>query len=594
MRRRIEDYALIANMRTAALVGRDGCIDWLCLPRFDSSAVCAALVGSRENGHWSIAPQSESCSAHRAYRDGTMVLETVFSTGEGEVALIDCLAMARDGGDVIDVVRVVEGRGGRVPMRMSAKFRFDYGRVRPRSMRREYGAEVVAGPNALQLRTSLGLTRKDDAWCADFSVGKGERVTFVLTWYDAWQAPPRHRDARRALRQTDKFWREWSRQYTRSHPWHDAVLRSLLTLKSLSDDRTGGIIAAPTLGLPEVPGGTKNYDYRYTWLRDATFTIYAMLHSGYHEEARKWRDWLVDTTAGDPARLQPLYRVDGARRIAQQELEHLSGFQDSRPVLLGNQAWRQIQMDGYGEVINGMHVAHQHGLHMQQDDFDQQLGMLEYLEHHWQHAGTGLWELGKHIGTYTHSQVMVWVAADRVARLIEDSTFEGDAARWRALADRIHAHVCENGFDVGRNTFLQRYGSRALDAVALRIPIVGFLPVDDPRMLGTIDAIQKQLCRDGFIWRYCDDDGELPAEGSFLVCSFWMVENLAMLGRRQEALEMFQRLLDVRNDVGLLSEEYDPAGKRLLGNFPQVFSHVGLVNAAHRLADDGSSTQAAG
>jgi len=586
MDRKIEDYALVANMRTAALVCRDGSIDWLCLPRFDSPAVCAALVGTRHNGHWSLAPCAEPRSVQRGYRDGTMVLETVFATDEGEVALIDFIALARDESDVIDVVRIVEGRSGSVPMRMSATFRSDYGRVRPWSERCEYGAQIVAGPDALQLRTVVGLEEDDGAWCARFTVDKGDRVAFVLTWHNAWRDPPKACDAGFALQRAERFWRKWSGRYTQSNPWRDAVQRSLLTLKSLSDDRTGAVIGAPTLGLPEIPGGVKNYDYRYTWLRDATFTLYAMIHSGHHEEARMWRNWLIDTTAGDPQRLQPVYRVDGARRITQQKLGHLRGFENSRPVLVGNKAWRQIQMDGYGEVINGVHVAHQHGLEMHQDDFDEQIRLVEYLEDHWQQAGTGLWERGKHVGSYTHSQVMVWVAVDRVAKLIENSSFPGDSARWRALAARIHKHVCDNGFDHKRNTFIQRYGCRAIDAAALRMPIVGFLPPDDPRMLGTVEAIEKHLCRDGFIWRYSEEDGGIPEEGSFLACSFWMVENLALLGRKREATEMFEHLLDVRNDVGLLSEEYDPGSRRLRGNFPQVFSHVGLVNAAHRLTAD--------
>jgi GH15 family glucan-1,4-alpha-glucosidase len=582
---RIEDYALIGNMRTAALVNRNGSLDWLCLPRFDSPACCAALVGTSDNGCWSIAPRSQPTSVRRAYRGPTMVLETVFGTGGGEAALIDFVALARKDSEAIDVVRIVEGRRGRVPMRMLAKFRFDYGRIRPWSRRCEYGARIAAGQDSFQLHTPVELQQNDDAWCARFTVGKGERMAFVLTRNDSTRAQPDSRDAVQALQQTEKFWRDWSSRYKESHAWHDEVLRSLLTLKALTDDRTGGMVGAPTLGLPEVPGGVKNYDYRYTWLRDATFTLYAMIHSGYQEEARMWRDWLIRTTAGDPAHLQPVYRVDGACRITQQSLDHLGGFQNSQPVFVGNKAWRQTQMDGYGEVINGVHVAHRHGLEMQQDDFDEQIRMVEYLEDHWQKSGAGIWELGQHIATYTHSQVMVWVAVDRVARLIENSAFEGDAPRWRALANRIHAHVCKNGFDKERNTFLQRCGSRALDAAALRMPIVGFLAADDPRMLGTLDAIRKHLCRDGFVWRYSDDDGDISDEGSFLVCSFWMVEVLAMLGLKDEALEMFQRLLGVRNDVGLLSEEYDPHEKCLRGNFPQAFSHVGLVNAAHRLAE---------
>ena len=587
MDKRIEDYAFISNMRTGAIVSRDGSIDWLCVPRFDSGACCAALLGKRENGYWSVSPTSSPESITRSYRGNTMVLETLYRTAEGEVALIDFVALAGEREDVVNVVRIVEGRSGRVPMRMSAKLRFDYGRVKPSSRCEKYGGRMVAGPDALQLHAPMELKLEDDTFGADFEIDDGERVALVLCRGDSWRDAPEPVDAQEALEQAEEFWGEWSSRYTATHPWRDAALRSLLTLKALTDDRTGGVVGAATMGLPEIPGGQKNYDYRYTWVRDATFTVYAMTRSGYLDEARMWRDWLMRTAAHDPEHLQPVYTVDGGQRISQETIDHLDGYRDSRPVLVGNHAWAQTQMDGYGELINGVHVAHEQGVSMHQEDFDAQVRVVEYLETHWQKSGTGIWELGHTIASYTHSQVMAWAAVNRVAGLIENSTFEGDAERWRALADRIHAHVCENGFDKKRNTFLQRYGSNALDAAVLRIPLVGFLPASDPRMLGTIEAVQQELCVDGFIWRYSDDHGNLPGEGSFLVCSFWMVENLALLGRMEEAKKLFERLLGVCNEVGLLSEQYDPASKQLWGNFPQAFSHVGLINAAHRLAEAG-------
>ncbi|HET7307130.1 MAG TPA: glycoside hydrolase family 15 protein [Gammaproteobacteria bacterium] len=583
MPQKIDDYALIGNMRTAALVGRDGSIDWLCLPRFNSSACCAALVGTPDNGHWSIAPRDGVESVERHYRGDTIVLETIFKTPAGEVALIDCLALPRSEGQAIDLVRIVEGRAGQVPMRMEALFRFDYGRVPPWSRRRNYGLHVLAGPHALQLRTPVGLDIGGDACTAGFTVAKGERIPFTLTWHNAYRQEPDGRDPEQALDETDRWWRDWSSRYAQTHEYREPVIRSLITLKALTDSETGGMVGAPTTSLPEHPGGKKNYDYRFTWLRDATFTLHALIRSGYDEEARLWREWLLRVSAGHPEKLQPMYGIDGEWRFPQQRLDWLRGYDNSRPVHIGNQAYQQRQIDAYGEIVNAVYSAHEHDLDMNEEDWTAQLRLMEFLEGHWREAGAGIWELGSKQSDYTHSKVMAWVAADRAAKTIERFGFKGDAARWRALADTIHQEVCERGYDATRNTFLQRYDSQALDAALLRLPIVGFLPADDPRIVGTIDAIRKELTQDGFVWRYSDWLGRRTSEGAFLICSFWLADDLILLGRRDEARDIFERLLSVRSDVGLLSEQYDPTSQRLLGNMPQAFSHVGLINTAHNL-----------
>ena len=586
MSKPIEDYALIGNMRTAALVARDGSIDWLCLPRFDSPACCAALLGSPANGHWQIAPAAINPSIHRTYRGDTMALETVFGTDTGEVALIDCLALPQPGREAIDLVRIIEGRKGTVALRMQARFRFNYGRITPTTTRCDGLVQIVAGPDLLQLRSAVDMQMDEDGLNASFTVRSGERVAFVLSRQDSWCDPLDAREPEQALREVEDYWAAWAARYAPDHPWREAVIRSLLTLKALSDSRTGGIVGAASMGLPEVVGGSKNYDYRYSWLRDATFTLRALLKSGYKEEARQWRAWMLRATAGDPCDLQPVYCVDAAWSLPQYPIDWLHGYRDSRPVLVGNQAWQQTQMDLYGEVISAMHLAHNEGLQINQDVWKEQLRMLEYLEQHWQKPGCGIWELGDQQAQYTHSQVMAWVAADRAVKCIENFGLDGDANRWRALAAKIHAHVCNKGFDARRNTFVQRVGAPALDAAVLRIPMVGFLPADDPRMLGTIDAIGKHLCRDGFVWRYTNDDEQIPDESSFLVCAFWLVENLVRCGRRDQARTLFERLLSIRNDLGLLSEQYDPQVGQLRGNFPQAFSHVGLINAAHCLGSD--------
>ncbi|HET6726018.1 MAG TPA: glycoside hydrolase family 15 protein [Gammaproteobacteria bacterium] len=580
---RIEDYALIGNLRTAALVGRNGSIDWLCLPRFNSSTCCAALIGTPDNGYWSIAPRGEPTSVERHYRGETMVLETVFRTEAGEVALIDFIALPRPDSQAIDVVRIVEGR---VPMRMEAVFRFDYGRIAPWTRRRDYGLHALAGPHAVQLRTPLDLDCGDRASTAEFTVAKGERIPCVLSWHNAYRDEPAARDAEQALADAENWWRNWSSQYPHSHAYREPVVRSLLTLKALTDDETGGMVGAPTTSLPERAGGKKNYDYRFTWLRDATFTLHALLRSGYDEEARLWREWLLRVSAGDPRHLQPMYGIDGEWRWPQQKLDYLRGYENSRPVHIGNQAYQQRQIDVYGEVANAVYSAHKHGIDLDGHEWIAQLRLLEFLEGNWRETDCGIWELGSKQANYVHSKVMAWVAADRAAKTIEQFGFEGDAGRWRELARTIHQEVCERGYDAERNTFLQRYDSPALDAALLRLPIVGFLPAHDPRIVGTIDAIQKELTRDGFVWRYSDWLGRRTNEGAFLVCCFWLADALILLGRRDEAREIFDRLLAVRNDVGLLSEQYDPTSQRLLGNFPQAFSHVGLINTAHNLAGD--------
>jgi GH15 family glucan-1,4-alpha-glucosidase len=583
MPQRIEDYALIGNMRTAALVGRDGSIDWLCLPRFNAAACCAALVGTPDNGHWSIAPNGDPVSTRRRYRGETIVLETVFKTDEGEVALIDCMALPRSEGHAIDLVRIVEGRDGVVPMRMEALFRFDYGRIAPWARLRDYGWHGAAGPHALQLRTPVKLQAGDDVCTAEFTVSKGQRVPFTLTWHNAYRPEPEARGPEQALEETEGWWRDWSSHYSKSHDYREPVIRSLITLKALTDGETGGMVGAPTTSLPEHPGGKKNYDYRFTWLRDATFTLHALVRSGYDEEARLWREWLLRVSAGHPQHLQPMYGIDGEWRFPQQKLDYLRGYDNSRPVHIGNQAYQQRQIDAYGEIVNAVYSAHEHNLDMDEYDWTAQLRVLEFLEGNWRETGAGIWELGSKQANYVHSKVMAWVAADRAARTIEQFGFKGDAQRWRALAQTIHKEVCERGYDAERNTFLQRYDSQALDAALLRLPIVGFLPADDPRIVGTVEAIEQELTQDGFVWRYSDWLGRRTSEGSFLVCSFWLADDLILLGRKDEAREMFERLLSVRNDVGLLSEQYDPTSGRLLGNMPQAFSHVGLINTAHNL-----------
>ncbi|HKV53340.1 MAG TPA: glycoside hydrolase family 15 protein [Candidatus Binataceae bacterium] len=583
---RIEDYALIGNTQTAALVGRNGSIDWLCMPRFDSPACFAALLGTAQNGHWSIAPTDEAAVSRRHYRGDTLVLETEFELPGGDcVAVIDFMPIAEHGGR-IDLFRIVEGRRGRVPMRMEAVFRFDYGRIVPWLRRRVYGLSAVAGPDALRLRTRVRMRGEDFRTVADFSVSAGESVPFTLTWYPSHlrESGPRH--PLKALHETEQSWREWSSRCTISGKWREPAIRSLITLKALTYSPTGGIVAAPTTSLPEWIGSVRNWDYRFCWLRDATYTLYALLTSGYTEEAGLWRDWLLRAIAGQPEELQTMYGIMGDRRLTEFELNWLAGFEQSRPVRIGNAAHSQFQLDVYGEIMDVFHAARSHGVPGGDDAWRVQQLLMDFLESQWKQPDEGIWEVRGPRRQFTHSKVMAWVGADRAVKAVERSGLPGPVERWRALRAEIHADVCRNGFNPRRNAFVQYYGADTLDASVLLIPLLGFLPPTDPRVVSTFETIRRELSVGGLIMRYATEMGVdgLPAgEGAFLPCTFWLADNLVLMGRYDEAREIFERLVGLRNDVGLMAEEYDPRSRRLLGNFPQAFTHVFLINTAHNL-----------
>jgi len=581
----IEDYALIGDTHTAALVGKDGSVDWLCLPRFDSGAVFAALLGDTSHGSWCLAPASPA-QAQRRYVDDTLVLETTFQTETGRVRVIDFMPHRHQHPTL---VRIVEGVAGTVDMRLRLRLRFDYGWVVPWVNRTNRGLRAVAGPDAVALQSPVSLTGRDMGTEADFTVRAGDRVPFVLGWHRSADPPPPELDADEALRECLRTWRDWAARCTYEGPWRTEVLRSLITLKALTYDPSGAVVAAATTSLPEQLGGSRNWDYRYSWLRDATFTLMALMSSGYLDEARDWRSWLLRAAAGDPAQLQIMYGLDGERRLSEEELDWLPGFGGSSPVRVGNGAARQFQLDVYGEVMDAFHQARCAGLAVDDDAWELQRVLTAYLEGTWHLPDEGLWEVRSGRQQFTHSKVMAWVAFDRAAAAVQHRGLPGDAGRWRAQADAVHAQVCDQAFDRHKGAFTQAYGSTALDASALLIPLVGFLPPDDPRVSGTVDAIQRELCLDGLVLRYRTDrhdaDGLSGGEGAFLLCSFWLVDNLALRGDRDQACELFERLLGLRNDVGLLAEEYDPIGRRQLGNFPQAFSHVGLVNSAFALAD---------
>ncbi|WP_259408059.1 glycoside hydrolase family 15 protein [Streptomyces akebiae] len=591
----IEDYALIGDHQTAALVSRHGSIDWLCLPRFDSAACFAALLGDEENGHWRIAPGEGGTCTRRSYRHDSLVLDTEWETDEGAVRVTDLMPQ-RDRAP--DVVRIVEGLSGRVTMRSTLRLRFDYGSAVP-WMRRSDGHRVaVAGPDAVWLRSEPRVRSwsEDRATYAEFTVEPGEKVAFVLTWHPSHEPRPRLVDPYEALRSSLHDWRAWAARCRYDGPHRDTVVRSLITLKALTYAPTGGIVAAATTSLPEEIGGVRNWDYRHCWLRDSTLTLGALLSCGYQEEAEAWRDWLLRAAAGDPADLQIMYGLAGERRIPEYELPWLSGYEDSRPVRVGNDAVRQVQLDVYGEVIDSVFVSRRAGLPDKPDMWRMQCALMEYLRTAWRKPDEGLWEVRGPRRHFTHSKVMCWVAADRAVRTLEDdpTLSGGDLEGWRALRDEIHREVCERGYDADRGTFTQSYGSRELDAALLLIPLMGFLPPDDPRVVGTVDAIREELCHEGFVRRYSADhltaatgsvDGLPGGEATFLVCSFWLADALHLTGRTQEARDLFERLVGLVNDVGLLAEEYDPVARRQLGNFPQAFSHVGLVGTALALYD---------
>lgn len=580
---RIEDYAMIGDLHTAALVSTAGSIDWLCLPRFDSSACFAALLDSPKAGRWLLAPESGGTCTRRQYRDGTLILETEWETEEGHVRVIDFMP-PRD--DVADIVRVVEGIRGTVKMRGELILRFDYGHIVPWVRRDRHGLRAIAGPDAVYLKTLAPLKGKDFTTVSEFTVNAGDHVPFVLTWAPSHVRRPRTVEADSALEGTAAFWTDWSRRCTVRGPYRNAVQRSLITLKALTYAPTGGIVAAATTSLPEQIDGPRNWDYRYCWLRDATLTLQAFLAAGYTEEASAWRDWLLRAVAGDPADLQIMYSVHGDRRLPETELPWLSGYQGSTPVRVGNAAAEQLQLDVWGEVLDCLSLTRASLLGNGDESWDIQLALMGHLEGSWDQPDNGIWEIRGPRRHFVHSKVMAWVAADRMVRGIRESGLPGPVERWEALRDTIHREVMTRGFDAERNTFVQSYGSKELDASLLLIPKVGFLPHDDPRVIGTIDAIQRELTEDGFVLRYrpeVSDDGLPGGEGVFLACSFWMVDALLGAGRRAEATELFERLVALRNDVGLLSEEWDPGAGRQLGNVPQAFSHFCLVLSALQL-----------
>jgi GH15 family glucan-1,4-alpha-glucosidase len=582
--RRIDDYALIGDCETAALVGSDGSIDWLCLPRFDSAACFAALLGTPEHGRWLLAPARPPRAVRRRYREGTLVLETEFETDEGTVAVIDCMP-PRTG--VPDVFRLVEGRRGRVAMRLELVIRFDYGSSIPWVQRIPDGLMAVSGPNLVWLKTPVDLRGKNFRTVAEFTVAAGERVPFTLCWQPSHVAPAAIGDAEEIVELTEDWWRTWSNRCTYQGAYRQAVVRSLITLKALTYRPTGGVVAAPTTSLPERLGGVRNWDYRFCWLRDATFTLYALMTGGYTEEARAWREWLLRAVAGKPSQAQILYGVGGERLLPEWELSWLPGFAGSTPVRVGNAAANQFQLDVYGEVMDSLHYARRLGLEASDDAWRVQTALVEFVMDAWTRPDEGIWEVRGPRRHFTHSKVMAWVALDRAVKAVERFGLSGPVEGWKKTRAAIHAEVCARGFDDKRNAFVQHYGSPELDASLLMIPLVGFLHADDPRVRGTVAAIQKELCSEGFVLRYrtqSDVDGLPPGEGAFLPCTFWLADNLALQGRWEEARELFERLLEVRNDVGLLAEEYDPRARSFLGNFPQAISHTALINTAANLA----------
>ena len=576
----IEDYALLSDRLSAALVGRDGSIDWLCFPRFDSEAVFARLLGDEDNGHWRIAPQAGGTCSSRSYRGDTMVLETFWRSPEGAVRVIDFMP-ERDAAP--DVVRIVEGIEGSVDMRSELRLRFDYGDLVPWVRHLDGMLAAVAGPNAVWLASDVAHHGHDFASSADFSVGAGQRRSFVLTWNPSFLHRPEPVDPMKALRETERFWTTWADKCTYRGPYREAVLRSLLILKSLTYAPTGGIVAAVTTSLPEELGGSRNWDYRYCWLRDATFTLQALINTGYIDEAAHWREWLLRAIAGDPGRLQILYGLAGERHAPERELPWLRGYAGSTPVRVGNGAVNQRQLDVYGEVMDALWMARSSGLGVSEDAWRMQRGLMNWLESGWAEPDEGLWEVRGPRRHFTHSKVLAWVAADRAVRTVETMGLEGPVDRYRALRDTIHADVCAKAFDTDRGTFTQSYGSRALDAALLLIPQVGFLPAGDERVRGTLRAIQRELSVGGMVRRYNTDeaqDGISGDEGAFLACSFWLADALVLDGQVAEGGAMFEHLLTLRNDVGLLAEEYDVVAGRQLGNVPQAYSHLALVNTA--------------
>jgi len=578
---RIEDYALIGDLQTAALVSRDGSVDWCCFPRFDSGACFAALLGEPDHGRWRLTPTARARRSSRRYRHDTLILESIFETDEGVVRAIDFMPPR---GKAPDIVRIVEGLDGDVPMRSELVIRFDFGQIVPWVRRLNHGVVATAGPDALCFRTPVDLHGRDMRTISEFILSPGERVPFVLTWFPSHEQLPEEIDPEQALSDTEEYWLDWAAQSQHEGDYHEEIHQSLLVLKALTYAPTGGIVAAPTTSLPELVGGVRNWDYRFCWLRDATLTLRAMLNAGYREEAEAWRTWLLRAVAGDPADLQIMYGLAGERRLDERELEWLPGYEHSRPVRIGNAASEQLQLDVYGEVVDGLYQTRAHGAPPDDNAWSLTRKLLEWLEGGWREEDAGIWEVRAPARHFTHSKVMAWVAFDRAVRYHEEFGRRGPVERWRALRDEIRTEVLRHGWNERRRTFTQSFGSDELDASALLMPLFGFLPATDERVVSTVEAIRRELTVDGLVLRYRtkggDVDGLPHGEGVFLACSFWLADVLALQGKIDEARELFERLLDVRNDVGLLSEEYDPVAGRQLGNFPQAFTHLALVNTA--------------
>lgn len=580
----IEDYALIGDCHTAALIGRNGSIDWLCLPRFDSGACFAALLGSPEHGHWVISPVVPTYKTSRRYREGTLVLETDIETDTGGVNVIDCMPLRSQRPNL---VRLVVGRHGFVEMQTTIVIRFDYGSIVPWVRRVQDGVIATAGPEMAHLRTPIELHGENFKTVGKFTIQEGQRVPFVLSWQPSYESPAETIEPEAAIHSTEQWWKEWSGHCKYQGEWKEAVLRSLITLKALTYAPTGGIVAAVTTSLPELLRGTRNWDYRYCWVRDATFTLYALVMGGYKDEARAWRKWLLRAVAGTPSQLNIMYGLAGERRLTELELNWLPGYENSTPVRTGNAAWQECQLDVFGEVVDSLHLARRSGLEPNENAWRVQCALLEYLESEWHNKDEGIWEVRGPKQHFTHSKVMAWVAVDRMVKSVEQFGMVGSVERWRTLRDLIHKEVCSKGFDSELNSFVQYFGGKDLDASLLMIPLVGFLPPTDARIHGTVAAIERHLMTEGFVSRYSTASGVdgLPSgEGAFLPCTFWLADNLALMGRTSDARRVFERALAVRSDLGLLSEEYDPIAKRLLGNFPQAFSHVGLINTAWNLS----------
>jgi GH15 family glucan-1,4-alpha-glucosidase len=584
---RIEDYAFLSDTQTGALVSRDGSIDWLCFPRFDSAACFAALLGDERNGCWRFSPTAKIKSIRRRYRPETLILETEIATRSGAIRLIDFMPPR---GTNPDIVRIIEGVRGRVRLEMELTIRFGYGNVVPWVRKRHDYLEAIAGPDALILRTPIETHGKDLTTVAKFSVGKDDRIPCVLTWYPSHDQPPREVDPEKALRDTDRYWTDWAHRFAQQGEWREPVLRSLLTLKGLTYAPTGGIVAAATTSLPEEIGGVRNWDYRYCWLRDATYTLLALMGGGYLEEARSWRAWLLRAVAGTPGQIQIMYGVRGERWLDERTIDWLAGYENSSPVRIGNAASNQRQLDVYGEVMDSMYQAQSAGIETDNADWGMQIALMKFLETAWKKPDEGIWEMRGGAKHFTHSKMMAWVAFDRAVKLAEmrGSSGDDDVGRWRKIRDAIHRQVCRRGYNAKKKAFTQFYGSDEMDASILMMPLVGFLPADDERVRSTIEAVERDLLQDGFVLRYRagknKSDGLPGSEGAFLPCSFWLVNCLHLTGRSDEARDLFQRLLGLRNDIGLLAEEYDPIEKRQLGNLPQAFSHTALINSAKILS----------